>query len=275
LSASRLAQHRLKYWSVILNLFFLKKERNENLMIEQWKMKGTLFQELDALRSRVAQFEQTESKRRDKELEHAFKTIFDDATDGMLLVKEQNRQFITGNKVICQMLYYDLEELTNLKVKDIHPREDLGRITKQFEKQVNRDLMLSKKIPVKRKDGSIFYADVCSLPVSFSGETYLMTVFRATSPKNVSWILQQNTSTNSFKGKPLTTSEIKIFELIANGMSNKKIADLLGRSIRTIEWHRNHIMHKLGVDNPADLLKQAALMGLIDLPAKHSQHIIK
>ena len=244
-------------------------------MIEQWKMKGTLFQELDALRSRVAQFEQTESKRRDKELEHAFKTIFDDATDGMLMVKEQNRQFITGNKVICQMLYYDLEELTNLKVKDIHPREDLSRITKQFEKQVNRDLMLSKNIPVKRKDGSIFYADVCSLPVSFSGETYLMTVFRATSPKNASWILQQNTSTDSFKGKPLTTSEIKIFELIANGMSNKKIADLLGRSVRTIEWHRNHIMHKLGVDNPADLLKQAALMGLIDLPAKHSQDIIK
>lgn len=117
-------------------------------MIEQWKMKGTFLQELDALRSRVAQFEQVESMRRDKQLENEFKAIFDGAVDGMLIVKVKNRQFIAGNIVICQMLYYDLEELISLKVKDIHPREDLGRITKQFENQVNRDVMLSKNIPV-------------------------------------------------------------------------------------------------------------------------------
>ncbi|MHC4582111.1 MAG: LuxR C-terminal-related transcriptional regulator [Planctomycetota bacterium] len=42
---------------------------------------------------------------------------------------------------------------------------------------------------------------------------------------------------------------------------------MLHRSVRTIEWHRSHIMHKLGVESLADLVKKAASMGLVDLPA--------
>jgi DNA-binding NarL/FixJ family response regulator len=51
-------------------------------------------------------------------------------------------------------------------------------------------------------------------------------------------------------------------------MSNKEIANLLHRSARTIEVHRAHIMHKLGVDNLVDLVKRVAAMGLIDLEEK-------
>ena len=58
---------------------------------------------------------------------------------------------------------------------------------------------------------------------------------------------------------------MRIFELIVNGMGNKEIAGLLHRSIRTIELHRRRLMHKLNVDNSADLVKRAALMGLVDL----------
>ena len=43
---------------------------------------------------------------------------------------------------------------------------------------------------------------------------------------------------------------------------------LLHRSSRTIEVHRAHIMHKLGVDNLVDLVKRVAVMGLVDLEEK-------
>ena len=33
-------------------------------------------------------------------------------------------------------------------------------------------------MPVKRKDGSVFYADVNSTPVEMSGKRYLLGVFR-------------------------------------------------------------------------------------------------
>ena len=67
--------------------------------------------------------------------------------------------------------------------------------------------------------------------------------------------------------KPLTKTEKKILHLILNGKSNKEIASLLHRSVRTIEVHRSHIMRKFDADNLIDLFKRAAAMGLVELPA--------
>jgi len=66
--------------------------------------------------------------------------------------------------------------------------------------------------------------------------------------------------------KPLTRTEMKVLRLILNGKSNKEIASFLHRSVRTIEVHRSHIMHKFDVDNLIDLIKKAAAMGLVHLP---------
>jgi FixJ family two-component response regulator len=78
-------------------------------------------------------------------------------------------------------------------------------------------------------------------------------------------ILQKNVATHPDLGTSLTRNETKILQLIINGMGNKKIANLLHRSARTIEVHRAHLMHKLGVDNLVDLVKRVASMGLVDL----------
>jgi FixJ family two-component response regulator len=85
--------------------------------------------------------------------------------------------------------------------------------------------------------------------------------------RKVTSILQQSTSTHTHTGKSLTKSEKRILKLIIEGKSNKEIADLLNRSIRTIEVHRAHGMHKLGVDNLRDLIKRATGMELVDLDA--------
>ena len=63
--------------------------------------------------------------------------------------------------------------------------------------------------------------------------------------------------------KPLTKNEEIVLELISRGKTNKEIATLLNRSIRTVEVHRSHIMRKFGVNNFAEMLKRAAAMGLI------------
>jgi len=66
-------------------------------------------------------------------------------------------------------------------------------------------------------------------------------------------------------GTPLTKGEARVLQLIVNGRSNKQIANMLHRSIRTIEVHRSRIMDKLGTENLIDLLKRAASMGLVDM----------
>jgi two-component system, LuxR family, response regulator FixJ len=72
----------------------------------------------------------------------------------------------------------------------------------------------------------------------------------------------------SYLGKPLTLNEQKILKMITEGKSSKEIASILHRSLRTIEVHRSRIMDKFSADNLVELLKQAALMGIVELPKK-------
>ena len=80
-------------------------------------------------------------------------------------------------------------------------------------------------------------------------------------------ILQENAFSNTCVGKPLTAVQMKVLKMVIDGKSNKEIADLLDRSVRTIEVHRAHMMEKLDVSNLLDLVKRAATLGLVDLTA--------
>lgn len=236
-------------------------------MKEEWKFKGELLQEVDVLRNRLTQLEQVEHLKVDgksKEPGQIIKAVFDGVAEGMLLADVEKKQFLTGNKAICQMLGYDQEEIANLRIMNIYPPEDLHHGVKQFEKQASGELMFAKDIPVKRKDGNIFYADIISIPLKFSGKSYLMSFLRETSPLETK-SLQQDTSAGIYEHQLLTTTEIKILKSVVNGMSNKEIASLFHRSTRTIENHRAHLMKKLGVDNSVELVKRAVAMGLVDL----------
>lgn len=66
-------------------------------------------------------------------------------------------------------------------------------------------------------------------------------------------------------GKPplerLTTREREVLKLIAEGKSNKEIANLLFISVRTVQCHRAHIMEKLNLEKTADLIKYAIRKG--------------
>jgi PAS domain S-box-containing protein len=243
-------------------------------MMEEWKAKGELLQELDALRSRIAQLEQTENKGMDGELEELgqrFGRIFDNIVEGVLLVDLENKRFITGNKAICRMLDYNTENITNLEVTSIYPPEDSYHLMEQFEKQADGELVFRKDVPVRRKDGNYFYVDIFSVPLIFAGRTYMMSFFGQTPSRKIESILQESTSLDSYVNQLLTETEIKVLKSIIKGMSNKEIARLFHRSVRTIENHRAHIMKKLRVDSSVELIKRTVAMGLVDLSGEQGR----
>ena len=112
------------------------------------------------------------------ESETWFKSIFDNATEGILLADLEKQTFFTGNQAICQMLGYEQEEIENLSLMDIHPQEDIPYVLEQFEKQAKQEITLATDLPVKKKDGSVFYADINSNPITLAGKTYMMGFFR-------------------------------------------------------------------------------------------------
>jgi PAS domain S-box-containing protein len=113
-----------------------------------------------------------------KESEMRFKAIFNESKEGRLLTEIGTRRFSMGNPEICQMLGYPEEELMNLRIDDIHPENDLPFVLEQFERQAKGEIELAAGLPVKRKDGSIFYADVYTSPITLGGNKYLMGTFR-------------------------------------------------------------------------------------------------
>ena len=61
----------------------------------------------------------------------------------------------------------------------------------------------------------------------------------------------------------LSEREREIFQLIAEGHSNKSIAELLSISVATVETHRAHILQKLDVHSTAELVLYAVRRGVI------------
>jgi two-component system, NarL family, response regulator NreC len=61
----------------------------------------------------------------------------------------------------------------------------------------------------------------------------------------------------------LSEREREVFQLIAEGHSNKEIADLLSISPATVETHRAHIFQKLDLHNTAEVVLYAVRRGVI------------
>lgn len=61
----------------------------------------------------------------------------------------------------------------------------------------------------------------------------------------------------------LSEREREVFQLIAEGRSNKEVADLLSISVATVETHRAHILQKLDLHSAAELVLYAVRHGVI------------
>jgi DNA-binding NarL/FixJ family response regulator len=65
--------------------------------------------------------------------------------------------------------------------------------------------------------------------------------------------------------EPLTSREIQVLELLAEGLPNKAIATRLGISDQTVKFHVASISGKLGAANRTDAVRRAVRRGLITL----------
>jgi two-component system, NarL family, response regulator NreC len=61
----------------------------------------------------------------------------------------------------------------------------------------------------------------------------------------------------------LTTREREVLQLVAEGKSNKEVANLLNLSLYTVETHRTHILQKLNIHSVPELILYAVRKGII------------
>ena len=66
------------------------------------------------------------------------------------------------------------------------------------------------------------------------------------------------------KAAALTSREMEVLQLIAEGKANKETASELGIGIKTVEKHREHLMAKLDIHDTAGLTRYAISAGIIE-----------
>ncbi len=110
--------------------------------------------------------------------DESYRTLFEDATDGLLVADVETGRFVLANPRICIMLGYACEELLKLTIADIHPADWLERARANFAQQVDGKLELATEVPVRRRDGTVFRADINSRLTQFEGRPCLLGIFR-------------------------------------------------------------------------------------------------
>jgi len=61
----------------------------------------------------------------------------------------------------------------------------------------------------------------------------------------------------------LTDREKQVLKLVAEGLANKEVAEVLGISVKTAMSHREKVMEKLGIHNRTELVRFALRRGVI------------
>jgi two-component system response regulator NreC len=65
------------------------------------------------------------------------------------------------------------------------------------------------------------------------------------------------------QGKPLSEREVEVMSLVANGYTNKEIANKLAISVKTVESHKTNSMQKLDLKSRAEVVDYARFRGWI------------
>ncbi|MBP7736111.1 MAG: PAS domain S-box protein [Spirochaetes bacterium] len=97
--------------------------------------------------------------------EARFRTLIENSSVGVIAADLENRRFVFANPSACAMFGYECEEMLARGVDDIHPAEDLERIHGEFSALMEKKYQISRELPCRRKDGSVFYADIAAMPI--------------------------------------------------------------------------------------------------------------
>ncbi len=103
--------------------------------------------------------------------------ICEGLADGVLIADIETTRVVRANAAMCQMLGYDEAELAGMEVTDLHPADEAPKVTRMLRSLPVGAARLSQDVPVRRKDGTVFYADVTDQVITYRRRTCGVALF--------------------------------------------------------------------------------------------------
>jgi len=94
-----------------------------------------------------------------REGEEKYKSLFDEAADGILVFSSEKDRYLEANKKISELLGYSREEILNMTIADLTAPGDLEARPVRYA-QLNQGITVITQRVLKRKDGSQVHAEV-------------------------------------------------------------------------------------------------------------------
>jgi PAS domain S-box-containing protein len=122
--------------------------------------------------------ERSETEQALQQAHDELRAIYDGMVDGMLIADRETRRFVRANSAICRMLGYSMEELLSRSVDDIHPPANLPYVLEKFRENAEGKLWIAEELPVLRRDGTVFYADIATNRLHYRERPCVIGFFR-------------------------------------------------------------------------------------------------
>ena len=113
-----------------------------------------------------------------QEAEKRYRNLFDASPDGIGVADVEAREYRYVNPAYCRMFGYSAEEMRDKSLTAMHSEESLEHVMEEFEIAARGDKRIAANIPCRRKDGTIFYADIAAAPTTLGGRLMNAGFFR-------------------------------------------------------------------------------------------------
>jgi len=173
-----------------------------------------------------------------EESEAIYRSLFDYAPIALYRNRIQDCKLLECNEYFRQLFGYTSKEeclQKNYASSNYARPEERKKILERLAKEKQIQYL---ELELKRTDGSTFWGDVSVKLLPEQGYT-------------------EGAIRDISLPKALSAAEKQILRFVLEGKSNKEIAGQLHRSVRTIEDHRAHIMHKLHCHNLIELVQKS------------------
>src|SRR3989339_608242 len=163
----RKAEEKVKAAEVI-------KAANEQLIAANKQLMSTEQQ----LRTFNEQLKAGAQKLQESELK--YRTLFETSVDGILIAEIETRKLVYANPSICKMLGYTKEELENMSITDIYPKDNNDNLKNNISKfgSQKEGVALEADIPCLKKNTEIVYVDINVTVASIDGKECNVGFFR-------------------------------------------------------------------------------------------------
>ena len=104
-----------------------------------------------------------------RESEEKFRGLTEGSAHGILAINLATMRFAYANPTACRMFGYSTQEMLEMDIVDVHPKDSLPHVLSEFRAKMAGG-GLAADLPCLRKDGTVLYADVSGTMLSLQSQ---------------------------------------------------------------------------------------------------------